>query len=183
MSSIKDKNLLLLGILHSHDMHGYQLNQLLKSPASVINVGKANAYQILAKLEEKGFVTHVEKREGKRPPKLVYTISDIGKEEFKRLLIERLAEFQPIEYPDGVSLNLIELLKPQEALSLLLKRQERLAIHCETLNSFSDEIRASHPGIDFLALQTELESNFLNNLVEKYQHKIKDDHAHNQNTK
>ena len=175
MSSIKDKNLLLLGILYNQDVHGYQLNQILKLPATAISIGKANAYKLLAKLEKKGFVRHIEKREGNRPPRLVYSITVLGKEEFEQLLKERLAEFQPIEYPDGVSLNLIGLLKPQEALSLLKQRQERLAIHCKTLNGFSDEIRASHPGIDFLASQAEFESEFLNNLVEKYQQKTEDD--------
>lgn len=175
MSSIKDKNLLLLGILCNQDAHGYQLNQILKLPTRAIHIGKANAYKLLAKLEGKGFVSHIEEREGNRPPRLVYSITALGKEEFERLLKERLAEFQPIEYPDGVSLNFIELLTPQEALSLLIQRLERLAIRCKALTGFSDEIYASHPGIDFLARQAELESEFLNKLVEKYQQKTKDD--------
>jgi len=175
MSSIKDKHLHLLGILYSQDVHGYQLNQILKLPANAIRIGKANAYKLLSKLEESGFVKHQEQREGKRPPRLVYTITASGKEEFERLLKERLAEFEPIEYPDGVSLNFVGLMKPQEALSLLTQRQERLALRCKTLSGFSDEIRASHPGIDFMVLQAELESEFLINLVEKFQRKTEDD--------
>lgn len=64
---------------------------------------------------------------------------------------------------------------PWRVKSKLKQRQERLAIHCKTLNGFSDEIRASHPGIDFLASQAEFESEFLNNLVQKYQQKTEDD--------
>ena len=86
-------------------------------------------------------------------------------------------EYQPIEYSDGVSLNLIGLIEPREALSLLKQRQERHAIRCEALTGFSDEIRASHPGIDFLVLQAELESEFLNNLVEKFQQKTEEDYT------
>ena len=175
MSSVKDKQILLLGILSNHNIHGYELNQMLKSQTNAIIIGKANAYKLLAKLEESGFVTHTEERMNNRPPRLVYSITILGKEEFKRLLRERLGEFQPIEYPDGVSLNFIELIKPQEALPLLKQKQERLAIRCKALIGFSDEIRASHPGIDFLVLQANLENKFLNNLVEKIQQKIKDE--------
>ena len=174
MSSIKDKYILLLGILSNHVIHGYQLNQLLKSQTNAITIGKANAYKLLAKLEESDFVTHTEENVNNRPPRLVYSITNLGKEEFEHLIRERLSEFQPIEYPDGVALNFIELLEPQEALSLLKQKQERLAIRCKTLTGFSDEIRASHPGIDFLVLQAELENKFLNNLVEKLQHKTKE---------
>ena len=171
MSSLKDKNLLLLGILCHHEVHGYQLNQMLQLPANAIRIGKANAYKLLARLEEKGWVQHIEKRDGNRPPRQVYSITPSGRKEFRRLLKERLSEFQPIEYPDGVSLNFIGLLEPQEALFLLKQRQECLALHCETLAGFSDEICASHPGIDFLVRQAELESEFLKHLVKKYQHK------------
>ena len=175
MSSINDKKLHLLGILCYQDVHGYQLNQALKEPANAINIGKANAYKILAKLENEGLVSHIEERHGNRPSRMVYSITEQGKSEFKRLLRERLAQFQPIEYPDGVSLNFIGLLKPQEALSLLLQRQERFAIHCEAFTGFSDEIRASHPGIDFLVRHAALEQEILTKLVKEYQHKQKDD--------
>ena len=176
MSSVSDKNLLLLGILHSEDMHGYQLNQFLKHPSNGIRIGKANAYQLLANLEDKGFVSHVEQRDGNRPPRLVYSITSAGKSEMLRLLKDQLGDYKPIDNPGSIPLNFIELLKPQEALSLLQQRQARLALHCEAFHGFSDEIRASHPGIDFLVRQAALEQELLNKLIEAYQHKQKDDH-------
>ncbi len=169
MSSIKDKKTHLLGILSAHKVHGYQLNQALRHPSNAISIGKANAYKLLANLEAEGFVSHIEERKGKRPPRMVYSITEKGKSEFLRLLKEGLAQYEAIEYPNGVSLNFIDLLEPQEALSLLKIRQERLADRCATLTSFSDDIRASHPGIDFLVRQVELEQEFLDKLIEKYQ--------------
>lgn len=169
MSSIKDKKTHLLGILSTHKVHGYKLNQALKHPSNAISVGKANAYKLLSNLEAEGFVSHIEEREGKRPPRMVYSITEKGKSEFLQLLKDGLAQYQSIEYPNGVSLNFIDLIEPQEALSLLKIRQERLADRCATLNSFSDDIRASHPGIDFLVRQAELEREFLGKLIEKYQ--------------
>ena len=175
MSAVDVKNLLLLGILAAEDMHGYQMNQFLKHASSPIRIGKANAYQLLAKLEERGFVEHVEERQGNRPSRLVYSITPSGKSELIRLLRDQLGKYEPSEYPGAVALNYLNQLTPQEALTLLEMRQERLAIHCEPIEGFSDEIRASHPGIDLLVRQTALEREFLEELIEQYQTKVKDD--------
>lgn len=166
MASIKDKRLLLLGILSEHSLHGYELNELLKSPTTAIRIGKANAYQLLARLERNGFVAGHEERVEKRPPRTVYTITPAGQAEFARLLQERLAEFQPTEYPDGVALNFIYTIEPEVAVPLLEQRASRLAARCDALAGFSDDIRASHPGLDFLIRQVELERSFLHALIE-----------------
>lgn len=128
MSSIKDKKLHLLGILAEHSMHGYQLNELLKSPGSAIHIGKANAYQRLNKFEKEGWVTGTEERVEPYPPRLVYAISEAGEQDFTRLLEERLAEHLPRDYPDAVSLNFIDTLKPSQAVTLLTQRAARLAL-------------------------------------------------------
>ncbi len=167
MSTVKDKRLLLLGILSAHSLHGYQLNELLKSPSTAIRIGKANAYQLLAKLEKERLVKGHEERIAKRPPRTIYTITEVGRAEFRRLLQERLAEFQPIEYPDGISLNFIDVLPPETVVPLLEQRASRLAARCATLAGFSDDIRASHPGLDFLVRLSELEQSFLQELIEK----------------
>jgi DNA-binding PadR family transcriptional regulator len=179
MSAIDVKNLLLLGILDAEEMHGYQLNQFLKHASNPIRIGKGNAYQLLAKLEQRGFVEHVEQRQGNRPSRLVYSITSAGKSELARLLGDQLGKFEPSENPGAVALNYIDQLKPQEALALLEQRQERLAIHCESFEGFSDEIRASHPGIDLLVRQNALECEFLDELIAQYQINVKDD-AHGQ---
>ncbi len=167
MSTVKDKRLLLLGILNTHSLHGYELNELLKSAANGIHIGKANAYQILAKLEKDGLIAGHEERIDKRPPRTVYTITEAGQVEFSRLLQERLAEYQPLEYPDGISLNFMNVLPPEVAVPLLEQRATRLAARCATLGGFSDDIRASHPGLDFLVRLTDLEQSLLQELIEK----------------
>lgn len=166
MSTLKDKTLLLLGLVSHEDIHGYKLNKLLMLTSKSIQIGKANAYKILAKFEKMGYVTHMDKYQPNRPSRIIYSITESGKKEFNRLLRERLAESYPIEYPDGVSLDFIRLIKPQEALSLLGKRLECLAARCSTLQSYPDDIRTSHPGLNFLILQAELEYDMLTKLIE-----------------
>lgn len=148
-------------------MHGYQLNELLKSPSNAIFIGKANAYQLLNKLEQEGFVIGKEERIEPYPPRLVYSISQAGKDEFARLLKERLAEHIPSEYPDLVSLNFIATLESDQTVALLEQRAVRLAERCDSLATISDDICASHPGLDLLIQQLELERSFLNKLIEK----------------
>ena len=167
MGSIRDKRLLLLGILSEHSLHGYELNELLKSPANAIQIGKANAYQLLTKLEAEELVVGREERIDKRPPRTVYSITDTGRSEFTRLLQARLAEFDPFEYPDGVALNFISLLDPKDAVPLLKQRASRLAARCGTLTGFSDDIRAFHPGLDLQIRLVELERSYLCELIEK----------------
>ncbi|MCA9920465.1 MAG: helix-turn-helix transcriptional regulator, partial [Anaerolineales bacterium] len=142
-------------------------NELLKSPANAIRIGKANAYQLLAKLEQDGLVQGHEERVDKRPPRTVYAITEAGRLEFTRLLQEQLADYQPLEYPDGISLNFVHMLTPQVAIPLLEQRITRLAARCATFAGFSDDIRASHPGLDFLVRLTELEQSMLQELIER----------------
>ena len=167
MSAIRDKQLLLLGVLSEHSLHGYELNELLKSPANAIRIGKANAYQLLAKLEKDGLIAGREEQVDKRPTRTIYTITEAGQEAFSRLLQERLAEYHPIAYPDGISLNFMNVLAPDIVVPLLEQRATRLAARCATFDGFSDDIRASHPGLDFLVRMNELEQSMLQELIEK----------------
>ena len=168
MNSLKDKHLHLLGILNTQDLHGYQLSTLLKTPANPIRIGKANAYQLLDSLKQRGLISAKEEREGNRPPRQVYRITPAGRAEFDRLLKERLAEHHPSEFPDGVSLNLINNLKPKRALALLKQRRALVADRCVMFAEFSDDIRTRYPGLDYLIRQTELERKFLSELIKRF---------------
>lgn len=167
MSSLEDKQLLLLGILDTQDVHGYQLNRLLQAPANPIRIGKANAYQLLGKLEQKGWVESREEREGSRPPRQVYSLTAAGRAEFGRLLKARLGEHDPSEFNDGVSLNLINQVRPKKAVALLKQRRAMVAARCESFAGFSDEIRVLYPGLDYLIRQAELERKFLTELIKR----------------
>lgn len=171
MSSIRDKNLLLLGILSMQSVHGYQLNHLLKAPTNGVQIGKANAYRLLAKLEQKGWVTHKEEREGNRPPRLVYSITQEGQAEFGNLLRKRLSDHEPGEHPDGVSLNFIGALKPKKAGALLKQRLELLEERYAALDEFPYDVRQAHPGLDYLIRQSELERDFISGLIKRLKKK------------
>lgn len=73
-------SLLLLGLLQSHSQHGYQLNEFIdRRLSSVTNLKKPTAYAILDRLEAKGLVESSEARQGKRPTRKVYGITEEGR--------------------------------------------------------------------------------------------------------
>ena len=121
-----EKKLLLLGLLLSHDMHGYQLNEVLQqSPGMPIALKKSNAYKLLTVMEKDGWVTHTQEQEGNRPLRRVYTVTEIGKVAFDRLLRENLSTHPLPEFPGVVGLDFLHALPPEESIALLEKRLPR----------------------------------------------------------
>lgn len=160
-----DKELLLLGILRSHQSHGYELNSLLTSSLIPIKLGKANAYQILKRLSERGWITAQEEREGNRPPRRIYSITPAGEEMFQNLLRERTASHVPAVHADAVSLNFLDLLPKKEALNLLSQRMEALERQLNELQELTAEGTGVHYGVAFMLKHAEFELNWLSGLI------------------
>ncbi|MGO1117570.1 PadR family transcriptional regulator [Rhodovibrionaceae bacterium A322] len=167
MGMLRDKKLLLLGILGVHSLHGYQLNQLLDSPANAIRIGKGNAYQLLAKLEKSGFVSSRTEQEGKRPPRQIYSLTAAGREEFKALLVERLADHEAADLPDAVSLNFLSVLEPEHAIQLVEERLTRVRAKTQPYQDYSDAMRRASPGLDYLVRHGQFEESFLEDLLQR----------------
>ena len=146
-----EKRLLLLGLLLSHDMHGYQLNEMLQhNPGMPITLKKSNAYKLLNDMETNGWVTHQEEQEGNRPPRRVYTVTEEGEAAFYRLLRENLAACPSPEFPGVVGLDFVHALPAEEVIALLEQRQQGIEAKFQQLNDVSVEIRESHLAVEYL---------------------------------
>ncbi len=167
MNIKQDKILFLLGILRSHQSHGYELQALLASPLAPLHIGKANAYQFLARFEKSGWVTGHEEREGNRPPRRVYAITASGEEAFQSLLRERLGAHSPSDHPDAVSLNFLSLLPPAEAVALLSQRLEAVQARLGELHVQGAEEAGEHYGVDYLFRHAQFEHEWLSELIKK----------------
>jgi DNA-binding PadR family transcriptional regulator len=145
-----ERNLLLLGLLRSEEMHGYQLNEFIDSHLdAMVNLKKPTAYRILNKMADDGWVTHREERDGNRPPRRVFAITSDGEDEFQRLLRENLVGFQPVFSPDSVGLLFLRALPPREVVTLLQQRFEKvesaLAVaHAHEIDTDAHSILLSH---------------------------------------
>ena len=146
-----EKRLLLLGLLLSHGMHGYQLNEVLQhNPGIPIALKKSNAYKLLNDMEMDGWVTHQEEREGNRPPRRVYTVTKEGEAAFYRLLRKNLSTYPTPEFPGVVGLDFVYALPAEEVVALLEERHQVIEASFQRLDGVSAKIRQSHLAIEYL---------------------------------
>jgi DNA-binding PadR family transcriptional regulator len=147
-----ERELLLLGLLRSQDMHGYQLHEAIDSHLGMgVQLTKPTAYRLLSNMTEDGWVTFREEQEGNRPPRRVYAITPQGEVAFQRLLRESLANYQPSEFTCHIGLAFLDQLSPEEALPLLHKRR---AVMEELLES--TQAHGEHPGSLQLMLERQV---------------------------
>lgn len=145
-----EKKLLLLGLLRSHEMHGYQLNEMLaERTVTAVPLSKANAYKLLKKLEADGYVHATEEQEGNRPPRRVYGITPAGEAAFQDLLRASVAGYVRPEFPSMVAFNFLYQLPPAEALALLAQRRALIAQQVAELENIPAEMRHIHLSLDF----------------------------------
>jgi len=147
-----ERELLLLGLLRSQDMHGYQLHETIDSHLGMgVQLTKPTAYRLLSNMAEDGWVTFREEQEGNRPPRRVYAITPQGEVAFQRLLRESLANYQPSEFTCHIGLAFLDQLSPEEALRLLHRRR---AVMEELLES--TQAHGEHPGSLQLMLERQV---------------------------
>jgi DNA-binding PadR family transcriptional regulator len=147
-----ERELLLLGLLRSQDMHGYQLHEAIDSHLGMgVQLTKPTAYRLLRNMAEDGWVTFREEQEGNRPPRRVYAITPQGEIAFQRLLRENLANYQPSDFTCHIGLAFLDELAPEEALPLLHSRRAGMEELLE-----SAQAHGEHPGSLQLMLERQV---------------------------
>ena len=125
-----ERELLLLGLLRRKDMHGYQLHEFIERYMQVcVDLKKPTAYYLLDKLAQAGYVAQSEEREGNRPPRRVYTLTEAGEHYFQELLAQNLSSYLPARFPGTVGLAFLDGLEVGDAAALLQQRRDILAQH------------------------------------------------------
>jgi DNA-binding PadR family transcriptional regulator len=125
-------NLLALAVLSyltQRPMHPYELSRTLRDNDDVrsIKFNHGSLYMVVGQLAREGFIAELEtSREGQRPERTVYALTDAGRLELHDWLSE-LVEQPEHEYPHFVAaLSMIAALPPGEVLTLLRHRLDRL---------------------------------------------------------
>jgi DNA-binding PadR family transcriptional regulator len=117
--------LAVMNLLMEKPMHPYEMKSKMKERGhdSVIKLKGGSLYDTVERLEAGGFI-HAQQtsREGRRPERTVYAITDTGREEITAWLRELLAE--PVnEYPQfGAALAFFAALDKEEVVRLLKLR-------------------------------------------------------------
>ena len=121
------QQLLLLGVLLEEKMHGYRLNEYVTHAMSLhTDIKKSTVYYTLEKLEKDGYVEQEMEREGKRPERRVYQITEKGRSYFLDLLREHLSSYEQAYYADDVGIAFMDQLPADEAHQLLTEKREKI---------------------------------------------------------
>jgi DNA-binding PadR family transcriptional regulator len=160
------KQLLILALLRSQEMHGYQLNEMLaQSPGIPVTLKKANAYKLLGQMEAEGWITHREAYEGNRPPRRIYALTPAGEQAFQDLLRTSLADLPAPELPAAVTYSLLSQLPPAEAVALLRRRRQKAEDHWRALREVPAGVRRQHLGIEYMFRFYQRELEWIDELI------------------
>lgn len=161
-----NKRLLLLGVLRSQEFHGYSLVDYLQNHVTGgAAIGKSNAYRLLGSLESEGLIRSHREREGRRPERFVYEVTNKGERQFQRWLTEALAQDPGADQPGIAELNFLGSIAPEIAARQLEKRRQQVAERCRSLEALPEELRPLHPAMELGQLQAEVELDWLDQKI------------------
>ena len=83
-------DLIVLGILKKESMSAYDIQKLVeyRNISKWVKISTPSIYKKVIQLEEKGYITSTQVKDGKMPEKAVYTLTDSGKSQFEKLMLE-----------------------------------------------------------------------------------------------
>lgn len=124
-ASLTPLALAALDLLQERDLHPYEMHQLMRERWTdrVVKLKAGSLYHAIERLAASGLVEVVEtNREGKRPERTVYRITEAGRTAFTDRLRTMLAERAP-EYPEfPLAVGMLNALDRDDAMAQLLRR-------------------------------------------------------------
>ncbi len=142
--------LAVLSYLTQRPMHPYELSRVLREngDARSIKFNHGSLYMVFGQLARAGYIAGQEtSREGQRPERTVYALTDAGRQELRDWLRELVEEPQH-EYPGFVAaLSLIGALPPDDVVELLTTRLRHLTAGQDEIRALLDSAAAEgvHP--------------------------------------
>ena len=122
-----ERQLLLLGLLRMQEMHGYQINEFIESHlGESIQLKKPTVYKLLATMQQDGWITSREQKEGNYPTRRVFAIAPGGESEFQKLLRQNLSQYSAASYLGNIGIMFVDALETKEACTLLSERRQRV---------------------------------------------------------
>ncbi|MEV0221458.1 PadR family transcriptional regulator [Streptomyces sp. NPDC050704] len=151
--------LAVMVLLTERPMHPYEIAQTLrrrgKDTTTKINYG--SLYTVVQNLEKHGFVQVAEvQRQGNRPERTLYGITDAGREEATEWLSDLLA-VPAQEYPIfETALSLVGVLHPDEVTRLLEERLNRLEVRAASTRGGLEKLYETLPRVFLVETEYQL---------------------------
>jgi DNA-binding PadR family transcriptional regulator len=124
MARLDNTTIVILGLLHFRDMHGYEVKRTIeREMGGSWSINYGSIYPCLRKLEVEGYVQGHKEEVSKKPPRIAYTITGKGREEFQRLMDQKLKG--EVVYKDELNVLLVffDFLDKEMVKKYLLKRK------------------------------------------------------------
>src|SRR5215470_14187575 len=145
--------LAVLRLLHERAMHPYEMHQLVRDRGTdfVVKVRAGSLYHTVERLDRLGLIEQLETgREGRRPERTVYAITDAGRDEFMTNLRD-LVRFPAEEFPVfAAAIEMIGTLEPAAARRLLEQRTMALEAQIAGADQISTSLAKS--GLERISL-------------------------------
>jgi len=143
--------ILILRRLRGGPAHGYELRKRVEETTGFV-LHNNSLYPALKRFEEAGAVTKTAEAQEGRPPRLVYTLTEVGRE----LLHDMIADLPPDEAADDgefiARLGQFSLINPEERAAVLANRASAVSARLAHLRAMRD--LASEHGESWGALVT-----------------------------
>ena len=139
--------LAVMALLYERPMHPYEMVTVMRERGKheTVRLRYSSLYSVVSAMEREGLISPRETvREGKRPERTIYEITDAGREEFLTWLRELLRE--PVkEYTQfAAGLSFLPGLPPEEAMALLEERVGRLETETGEMRAQIDDAREQY---------------------------------------
>jgi DNA-binding PadR family transcriptional regulator len=167
--------LAVLVSLWERPMHPYEISTTLRerNKEGSIKLNYGSLYSVVDALLRNGFIAaNASTREGRRPERTVYTITDSGVREMADWLTALVGT--PVkEYPQfEAALSLIAALPPDLVIDLLEQRADTLRAQLESAKELRAELPADFPDLfliesEYAAVMTRAEIGYIDDLVDR----------------
>ncbi|MET8139171.1 PadR family transcriptional regulator [Sphaerisporangium sp. NPDC005288] len=151
--------LAILGTVVQRPMHPYEMASMLRARGKDhdMRVKWGSLYTVVRNLERHGFLEAVEStRQGGRPERTVYRITDAGQEEMRDWTRELLSDPEPEWSSFQAGLSVMGSLPPDEVAGLLRRRLRLLAEETATRREALDHDRQDVPRLFLIEDEYEL---------------------------
>lgn len=134
--------LAVMALLYEQPMHPYQMVSTMRERGKheSVKLRYSSLYSVVEALQREGLIVALEtRREGRRPERTVYGLTEAGRLEFlgwlRELLIKPVKEYTQF----AAGLSFLPALPPDEALTLLEERVRLLEEEVESMRSHMDD--------------------------------------------
>src|ERR1700722_13553688 len=138
----------VLSLLNERSMHPYEMRSLMRERGhdKAFRIRESSVYDAVARLADRGFIEPVEvNREGRRPERTVYAITERGRDELLVWLWDMASE-PAAEYPAfAAPLMFIYSLGRDRAVAALQQRAARLEAEISSSDAFRRAYLADVP--------------------------------------